>query len=227
MNSIPSQCKLCINFNIEDSLCSIHEQLPGEYGRELVKDCPSFLEKGTKNADDLKLLLQYVDEDPNSQVEISISKAVDRILSDYENKYKVLIVGIARRKIKSIIKMVDIVDSILDRLGEDEVLAGMAPSQSIRLLSELNHSMNNDLSFIMKLVNPETKLIELQAWIDNRSVNVNTGSSPATDMKVEEILKVSGASRDKIRDAFDALLYNISKEDNIDLLSREEITNER
>lgn len=99
MNQIPSQCKICTNFNDSESLCRIHEQLPGEYGRENVKDCPSFLERGSKDADDLKLLLQYVDEDPDSQVEASISKAVDRILSDYENKYKVLIVGIARRKI--------------------------------------------------------------------------------------------------------------------------------
>ncbi len=223
MIKIPSQCKLCVNFNESEELCRIHEQLPGEYGREDVTDCPSFLEKGTKDADDLKLLLQYVDEDPDQAVEASISKAVDRILSDYENKYKVLIVGIARRKIKSIIKMVDIVDVILDRLGGEETLANMAPSQAIRLLSELNHSMNNDLTFIMKLVNPDTKLAELQMWIDNRSVTVN-GSSPSTDMKADEILKMSGASRDKIRDAFDALLHQIGSEDDlIEVVDTEEI----
>lgn len=226
MNQIPSQCKICTNFNDSESLCRIHEQLPGEYGRENVKDCPSFLERGSKDADDLKLLLQYVDEDPDSQVEASISKAVDRILSDYENKYKVLIVGIARRKIKSIIKMVDIVDAVLDKLGEEELLADMAPSQAIRLLSELNHSMNNDLTFIMKLVNPDTKLSELQMWIDARSVTVN-GSSPATDMKADEILKMSGASRDKIRDAFDALLHQIENDDNIiDVVDTEETEDE-
>lgn len=224
MNKIPSQCKLCVNFNEDEELCRIHEQLPGEYGREDVTDCPSFLERGTKDADDLKLLLQYVDEDPDQAVEASISKAVDRILSDYENKYKVLIVGIARRKIKSIIKMVDIVDVILDRLGGEDTLANMAPSQAIRLLSELNHSMNNDLTFIMKLVNPDTKLAELQMWIDNRSVTVN-GSSPATDMKADEILKMSGASRDKIRDAFDALLHQIGNNEDelIEVVDTEEI----
>ena len=111
----------------------------------MVKDCPSFIEKDTKDANDLKLLLQYVDEDPNSEVEESISKAVDRILSDYENKYKVLIVGIARRKIKSIIKMVDIVDAVLDKLAAPSVVAGMQPSQAIRLLSELNQSLNSEL----------------------------------------------------------------------------------
>lgn len=226
LNSIPSQCKLCVNFNLEESLCNIHEQLPGEYGREEVKDCPSFIEKGTKDADDLKLLIQYIDEDPDLTVETSISKAVDRILSNYENKYKVLIVGIARRKIKSIIKMVDIIDVVLDRLGSEETLSSMAPSQSIRLLSELNHSINNDLTFIMKLVNPDTKLSDLQMWIDARSVTVN-GSSPATDMKAEEILKVSGASRDKIRDAFDALIHQISsEEDTIELVDQEEIDDE-
>lgn len=226
--NIPEQCLLCNNFNQDDSLCSIHEQLPGEYGREEVKNCPSFLEKNSKDADDLKILMQYVDEDPNSQIETGISKVVDRILSDYENKYKVLVVGIARRKIKSIIKMVDIVDSVLDKLGEEQIVKDMAPSQAIRLLSELNHSMNNDLTFIMKLVNPDTKLADLQMWIDARSVNVNTGSSPATDMKAEEILKISQTSRDKIRDAFDALLNQIEKESDevIEVVEQEEIENE-
>ena len=224
MITIPSQCKLCINFNNEESLCNIYEQLPGEYGREDVKDCPSFIEVGTKESDELKLLMRYVEEDPDNEVEASISRAVERILSDYENKYKVMIVGIARRKIKSIIKMVDIVDSVLDRLGEEEMLTNMAPSQAIRLLSELNHSMNNDLTFIMKLVNPDTKLADLQMWIDNRTVNINTGSSPATDMKADEILKLSGASRDKIRDAFDALLHQISTDEEIlDVVDQEEL----
>lgn len=219
--NIPSQCKLCVNFHKEDSLCTIYEQLPGEYGRESVVDCPSFLENTPKNADDLNLLLQYVDEDPQHEVEQSISKAVDRILSDYENKYKVLIVGIARRKIKSIIKMVDIVDAVLDKLGSEEAMADMAPSQAIRLLSELNHSMNNDLAFIMKLVNPDTKLMDLQMWVDARSVVNISGSSPATDMKAEEILKLSGASRDKVRDAFDALLNQI---DTPDIIQADEVT---
>lgn len=225
MNKIPSQCKICTNFDIEESLCKIYEQLPGEYGREDILDCPSFLEKNTKEADDLSLLLQYMEESPTEAIEERISLAVDRILSDYEMKYKVLIVGIARRKIKSIIKMVDIVDVVLDKLGERDTLTDMAPSQAIRLLSELNHSMNNDLAFIMKLVNPETKLQDLQMWIDARSVvNVNNGSSQATDMKADEILRMTGASRDKIRDAFDALLHQInSTDDTIPVVEQEEI----
>ena len=224
-NPVPSQCLICINFNKDESLCRIHEQLPGEYGREDVKDCPSFLEAGTKNADDLNLLLQYIDEEPQA-LDQSISRAVDSILNDYENKYKVLIVGIARRKIKSIIKMVDIVDSVLDKLGEPGIVSGMAPTQALRLLSELNHSMNNDLAFVMKLVNPDTKLADLQMWIDARSVNVNTGSSPATDMKADEILKMSGASRDKIRDAFDALLHQIDSGDIVEVSAKEVLEND-
>lgn len=221
--NIPSQCKICVNFDQDEYLCRIHEQLPGEYGREDVKDCPSFLESGTKDADDLNLLLKYIDEDPELEVEKSISNAVDRILSDYETKYKVMIVGIARRKIKSIIKMVDIVDSVLDKIGNSTIINDMAPSQAIRLLSELNHSMNNDLTFIMKLVNPDTKLSDLQMWIDARSVNINTGSSPATDMKADEILRLSGVSRDKIRDAFDALLHQIDTSDDVDITAGGEV----
>ena len=230
MSNIPSQCKLCFNFDTEECLCKIHEQLPGEYGREDVTDCPSFLERGTKDATDLSLLVKYLDEDEQGQLELesSINRAVERILSDYENKYKVLIVGIARRKIKSIIKMVDIVDTVLDRLGEQEMLQSMAPSQAIRLLSELNHSMNNDLAFIMKLVNPDTKLADLQVWIDARSAVNISGSSPATDMKADEILKLSGASRDKIREAFDALLHQVASEETevIDVFT-EEVEDER
>ena len=228
MREVPSQCKLCVNFDREEELCRIHEQLPGEYGREDVKDCPSFIEEGTKDADDLNLLLKYVDEDPVGQVEESLSKVVDKILNNYETKYKVLIVGIARRKIKSIIKMVDIVDQVLDKLGERELIADMAPSQAIRLLSELNSSINNDLTFIMKLVNPDTKLQDLQMWIDARSVvNIDSGASSSTEMKAEEILKLSGASRDKIRDAFDSLLHQLdTKDDEIDVVEQQEVDDE-
>lgn len=212
--SIPSQCKLCTNFNADESLCSIYEQLPGEFGREDITDCPSFFEAGTKAEDDLKLLIQYMDEDPDSKVEQSISCAVDRILNNYEMKYKVMIVGIARRKIKSIIKMVDIVDVVLNKLSSEETLSDMSSGQAIRLLSELNQSVNNDLAFIMKLVNPDTQLKDLQMWVDARSViNLNNGSSEATDAKAEEILKLSGASRDKVRDAFDALLHQLDNSD--------------
>ena len=227
MMKIPSQCKLCSNFNKEESLCRIHEQLPGEYGREDVKDCPSFLEDTPKNENDLNMLLKYIDEDPSS-LDDAISQAVDRVLSDYETKYKVLIVGIARRKIKSIIKMVDIIDVILDRLGDQETLSGMVPSQSIRLLSELNHSMDNDLAFIMKLVNPDTKLIELQTWIDARSVNIGT-NTPESSMNPFELTKLSGSSRDKVRDAIDSLLhqaYSNSDDEMIEVVEHEEIEDE-
>lgn len=229
MPNIPSQCKLCTNFNAAEELCKIHEQLPGEFGREDVTDCPSFIEAGTKDATDLNLLLEYIDEDPNSEIEIGISKIVDRILNNYETKYKVLIVGIARRKIKSIIKMVDIVDTVLDKLGDSETIAEMGTSQSIRLLSELNHSINNDLTFIMKLVNPDTKLADLQMWIDARSVVNVSGSSVATVEKADEILKLSGSSRDKVRDAFDTLLHQLNKddEDSIKVVDPEELDYER
>ena len=135
----------------------------------------------------------------------------------YKAKYKVLIVGIARRKIKSIIKMVDIVDNVLDKLGSSESMENMSSSQAIRLLSELNHSMNNDLTFIMKLLNPDTQFRDLQMWVDARSVVNVSGASAATEMKADEILKLSGASRDKIRDAFDALLHQVTKDDVIDI----------
>lgn len=226
MHTIPSQCKLCLNFNKEESICCIYEHLPGEFGRENVIDCASFIERTKKDSDDLKLLMQYIDEDPDLKVETQIAKAVDRILSDYDTKYKVMVIGIARRKIKSIIKMSDIVDSVLDKLGSTDTLAELGTNQAIRLLSELNHSMNNDLTFIMKLVNPDTKLSELQLWIDNRSLNIN-GASPATEMKADEILKLSGTSRDKIRDAFDALLSQaIGNDDMLEVVDQEETENE-
>ena len=110
-----------------------------------------------------------------------------------------------------------------DKMGNSTIINDMAPSQAIRLLSELNHSMNNDLTFIMKLVNPDTKLSDLQMWIDARSVNINTGSSPATDMKADEILRLSGVSRDKIRDAFDALLHQIDTSDDVDITAGGEV----
>lgn len=222
MATIPHQCNICASFNIQESICKIYEQLPGEYGREDVTDCASFIERGSKESDDLKMILSYIEEDPTA-LEQSISAAVDRILQDYEMKYKVFIVGMARRKIKSIIKMVDIVDSVLDKLGQEELLSGMGPAQAIRLLSELNNSMNNDLTFIMKIVNPDTKLQDLQMWIDART-NINiSGSSAATEDKAEEILRLSSGSREKVREAFESLLIQIKGDEEVEVLSQEDI----
>ena len=62
-------------------------------------------------------------------------------------------------------------------------------------------------------------------WIDNRSVNIN-GASNSTNLKADEVLKVTGASRDKIRDAFDALLHQIEEEEMIEVVDIEESEDE-
>ena len=209
--TIPKQCLNCMQLSREEGICSIYEHLPGEFGRENVTDCPSFLDRNQEK--ELSLLVKYIDEDKDHLVEASITKAVNNILSGYEEKFKIMVVGVARRKIKAMVKMVDIIDTLLDKLADRESLDNMTSGQTIRLLSELNSSINNDLTFIMKLVNPDTQFRDLQAWIDARSViNIN-GTSPTTEMKTDEILKMTGVSRDKVRIAFDALLNNIAKEE--------------
>lgn len=204
--NIPEQCRICLNFNHEEQLCKIHEQLPGEYGREDVKECPSYL--GDNKDEELKALALYIDQDPDQIVEQHLQRVVNKIVNGYGEKFKIMVIGVARRKIKAMIKMVDVIDILLDKLTDRTELDNMNANQSIRLLSELNNSINTDLSFIMKLVNPDTQLRDLQLWIDARTINEN-GASPATEVKAEEILRMTGSSRDKIRDAFDALLNNI------------------
>jgi hypothetical protein len=206
--TIPSQCKLCVNFNLEDCICKHYEELPGEGDRRDIKDCPSFFARAKE--DDLKLLAEYIDEDKDKLVEQRIDEAVNTILQGYDTKFKVMVVGIARRKIKAMVKMVDIIDILLNKLADidDKTVQGMTPGQTIRLLSELNASVNNDLSFVMKLVQPDSDLKDLQVYIENKTLNIN-GTTPATEMKTEEILELTGTSRDKIRDAFEALLNNI------------------
>jgi ABC-type antimicrobial peptide transport system ATPase subunit len=161
-------------------------------------------------SNDLKLLSEYIDEDQDKLIEQAVTRVVGRVLDGYEDKMKVMVVGIARRKIKAMVKMVDIIDILLGRLSDlnTNMLEDLNSSQVIRLLSELNGSINNDLGFIMKLVSPDSDLKDLQVYIDQRQVNVN-GSSAATEVKAEQILQMTGVSRDKIRDAFDALLNNI------------------
>lgn len=204
----PKKCMECINFNKEDMICKFFEELPGEGSRKDITDCPSYYNRN--DTDDLRLLAEYVQEDPDGAVEARINDAVSRILNGYETRFQVMVVGIARRKIKSMVRMVDVIDILLNKLSDvdETTINDMTPSQLIRLLSELNNSVNNDLSFIMKLLQPDSDLKSLQAYIDNRSININ-GASPETEIKAEEILKLTGTSRDKIRGAFDAILNSI------------------
>lgn len=149
-----------------------------------------------------------------------VDKLVGKIINGYQDKFKIAVVGIARRKIRALIKTADIVDLLLDRLNDlrnQNLIETMNAQQIIRLLSELNNSTNRDLEFIMKLVSPDSELKELQVLIDNRSINLN-GASQATELKADEILKITGASRDKIREAFDVLLNGLKPKDNEEII---------
>lgn len=208
---VPDQCNCCLNFDKEEMICKHYDTLPGEYGREGVVDCPSFYDED--KSEELALLVKYIDEDPDMLVEKRLEEVVSKIVTGYEEKFKVMIVGVARRKIKSMVRMVDIIDTLLEKLSIAVKEDGLNTNQTLRLLSDLNSSINNDLTFIMKLVNPDTQLRDLQMWVDARSViNVN-GTSKETEVKTEEILKMTGASRDKVREAFDALLNRIPSEE--------------
>lgn len=211
---VPEQCRLCVNFNSDDMICKNYDFLPGEGDRSNVKECQSFIDKSTKESEDLKVLADYIKEDKDGLVEQRIQEAVTNILEGYENKFKVMVIGIARRKISGMVKMVDIIDILLNKLSDinDETVQDMTPAQILRLLSELNASVNNDLAFIMKLIQPDSSLKDIQTYIDNRHININ-GASPATELKADEILKLTGTSRDKIREAFDAILHNVDVPD--------------
>lgn len=226
MIKIPDQCKNCLNMNLRECICTIYEHLPGEYERETVESCPSFLDRGS--TDQLSALVKYIDEDPDLEVNRALEAAVNRILSGYEEKFKVMVIGVARRKIKSIVRMVDITDKLLDRLSDDSELQNMTASQSLRLLSELNYSVNNDLSFIMKLIQPDSTFKDIQVYLDARQQTLySNGASPATESKAEGIINnLSSTSREKIRDAFEILLRNIEPDDNKPFIVDKEVLEE-
>lgn len=207
--NIPSQCLECLNYKTSELRCSIYDYLVGEGDRADVKDCPSVLKRGEE--DSLKLLAKYIDDDADGVVEQSINQAVDRILKGYSNKFKVMVIGVARRKIKSVIKMTDIVDRLLDRVSSDEL--NLTASQSIRLLSELNNSINTDLAFIMKLVQPDSTFQDIQMFFDQRTVNIQANGSSAGVNKVsDDIMRLTSTSRENIRGAFNILLNTLQSE---------------
>lgn len=210
LDKVPEQCRHCMNFNTEDLICKHYDFLIGEGDRKDVKDCPSFIDRESTESEDLRVLAEYIKEDKDGLVEARLQEAVNNILENYDNKFKIMVIGIARRKISAMVKMVDIIDILLGKLTDidDNTVSDMTPGQIIRLLSDLNMSVNNDLAFVMKLIQPDSNLKDLQVYIDNRTINAN-GSTPATELKADEILKMTGTSRDKIREAFDAILYSI------------------
>lgn len=207
MKTAPKLCQQCMSFDLSEGFCKIYDFMPGEGDRLEETDCKSFTDR---DSNDLKLLAMYVKEDKDGLVDQRIREAVDNILNGYEEQFKLHVIGIARRKIKAMIKMVDMIDILLDKLTDVDttVVNDMTPGQLIKLLSDLNYSVNNDLSFIMKLLQPDSQLKDLQMNITNNTLNVN-GSTKETEIKAEEILKLTGTSRDKIREAFDSILHNI------------------
>lgn len=205
--NLPPQCAECLNYKTSESRCSIHDYLVGEGNRAHVKECPSYLPR-TESGDSLKLLAEYIDQDADGLVAKSLENAIDKILTGYNEKFKLMVIGVARRKIKSIVKMVDIVDRLLDRVSDDNL--DLTASQSIRLLSELNNSINTDLSFIMKLVQPDSTFQDIQMYFDQRTQILNTnGASPTTNNAASKILELTGTSRENVRAAFDVVLKSL------------------
>lgn len=205
--SLPKQCSECLNYKTSESRCSVYDYLVGEGNRKNVTDCPSVVYRSSSE-DSLQLLAQYIDEDADGVVSKSLERVVDNILQGYNEKFKIMVIGVARRKIKSIIKMVDIVDRLLDRVSRDDL--ELTASQSIRLLSELNNSINTDLSFIMKLVQPDSTFQDIQVFFDQRTQILNqNGASPTTNTAADKILELSSTSRENVRAAFDAVLKTL------------------
>lgn len=207
--NIPEQCLECLNYKTSESKCSIYDYLVGEGDRKEITKCPSIVRRGQE--DSLKILADYIDTDEEGVVDKALSVAVDRILNGYSNKFKVMVIGVARRKIKSIIKMTDIVDRLLDKVDSDEL--NLTASQSIRLLSELNNSINTDLSFIMKLVQPDSTFQDIQMFFDQRTVNIQqNGASPVVNKVSDDIMRLTSTSRENIRGAFNILLNTLQNE---------------
>lgn len=205
--NLPKQCSECLNYKVSESRCLTYDYLVGEGTRKDVIECPSYISR-TESGDSLKVLAQYIDEDPDQLISQALERAVSSILSGYNQKFKVMVIGIARRKIKSIIKMVDVIDRLIDRVSQDDL--ELTASQSIRLLSELNNSVNTDLSFIMKLIQPDSTFSDIQVYFDQRTQVLNTnGASERTNELAEKISELSGTSRENIREAFNALLKTI------------------
>ena len=166
--NLPEQCSKCMNYKVSESSCTIHDYLVGEGERTNITECPSYLPRSSE--DNLKLLANYIDQDSDQLVSQALSKAVDNILTGYSEKFKIMVIGIARRKIKAVLKMVDVIDRLLERIDNDDM--DLTASQSIRLLSELNNSINTDLSFIMKLVQPDSTFKDIQMYFDQRTQTV-------------------------------------------------------
>lgn len=211
MSNLPEQCLECINYKTSECRCSIYDYLVGEGDRKDVKECPGLVRR-SDSTDSLKLLANYIDDDGDQEINEALSKVVDRILNGYSAKFKVLVIGIARRKIKSIITMTDVVDKLLDRVRKDD-MSNLTPSQTIRLLSELNNSINVDLSFIMKLIQPDSSFKDIQMFFDQRTLNIQAnGSSAEVNRVSDEIMNLSPTSRENIRGAFNILLNTLKSE---------------
>jgi len=203
--NIPEQCLECMNYKTSEGRCNIYDYLVGEGDRVDVKECPSLIRRG--NEESLKLLAEYIDQD-DAVIDQALSRAVNRILNGYAERMKVMVIGIARRKIKSIIKMTDTVDRLLDRVAGDDL--NLTPSQSIRLLSELNNSINTDLSFIMKLIQPDSSFKDIQMFFDQRTQVIQTnGASEVTNKAADDLMRLSSTSRENIRGAFDIILKTL------------------
>jgi hypothetical protein len=226
LSKVPSKCTTCLNYDPTKKTCRVYDEFPGEGHRVSTTECSSFLDQD--NDQSLSQLAQYLDTDPDSVVSAALTRAVDKVLDGYSEKMKVMVIGIARRKVKACIRMVDVIDNLLDSLDNSDTMRNMTPGQSIRLLSELNASVNMDLSFIMKILQPDSTFKDIQMYFDQRTTIIQpNGASPETNSTSDMIATLPSTSRENIRKAFDVILHSIHESESksgstVDLVSGEE-----
>ena len=208
---IPDQCLQCARFDIEAKICRQGQDLCTTKDLN-AEACELFV---NKELDELRLLTLYVREkEAGREVNDEVSKAVDNVLSGYDRKLQLYILGVARRKVKQMTSMVDLTDMLLEDLTDLDkaTISTMTASQKIRLLSELNNSVNKDLSLLMQILQAGDDLEQLQINLTQNNLMVNASSQETNDI-ADEMLELGGASRDKIRRAFNSILHQIEQED--------------
>jgi len=173
-----------------------------------VKDMLYLLDDGQADIDtNLAIVSAWISGNVTSKF---AEKAVRKVLEDYRSKLSVFLVAVAQRKIRSIYRMLEVLDRMEDDLYKSSRWANNEDiDKLLKAVQYLNNAITNSLEFIRKVLGGDQ--LDIKALLSASPITFNT-----------LVLDLPPHSRDKIRQGLDRLIQKLNVAVGKNLLNEEE-----
>jgi hypothetical protein len=117
-------------------------------------------------ADDRKVLEIITDAITAKYVDPSlVEQAVKQSVHQYETQLRVFAISVAKRQLRRVLKLIDILDQYEDELNDPETIRNLEAKDLVRLYGIFQANLNTSMDFIKRVTDQRIELAHAQAAI--------------------------------------------------------------